>query len=144
MEPDPDLEQPHLAPRQRGKASAARLAVVPDVRLAQPPAPPELSDRERALWEQLTSRTAPGLFWVSENLLAAYVRVSVQLERLGAGISQQAPGSKRWIELVKLQNEVIRQAVGLARALRLSPHASRDRYLKVAESKPRVRPWEDV
>ena len=128
--------------RQRGRKSAAALAVVPiDARQQRPEPPKRLSRAEKAVWRETTAAVRPDWFWSSEFLLEIFCR-SVVLERwLAEQITVTAPTDEHFADLVKMQRAEAMLVGNLAGKLRLTPRSTWDRYTpKLASTLPK--PWD--
>jgi hypothetical protein len=118
--------------RKRGRISGAALAVVPaehvDVRRGRPPAPEQLSEAERELWERLTYSRRPGWFAGAETLLESFVTTTIQCQHLEAALRKTKPGtSERYAKLMRMHRQAVALAATLGTRLRLTPHSKLDK-----------------
>jgi hypothetical protein len=107
------------------------VPIVPvDCRIGRPVPPPELSDRERELWEKLGLSRRPNWFSGSEQILAAYVTVALACEDLQAKLRKTKAGmSERYLKLLRAHRLQATFAAALATKLRLVPLSKTDKHL---------------
>lgn len=125
--------------RQRGRKSAAALAVVAPAITERPEPPKELTAEEAEEWRAVVDRMPPDWFpRETHGLLVQYCRHRIMARRIAA-LLPRATG-RDLSRLAKDQREESKQIEALARAMRLSQHS---RYDKKKTTGPQAkRPWE--
>ena len=133
--------------QQRGRKSAAELAIAPVVQVEpRPVAPRELTDEQAAEWDAVVSRMEAEHFtrerWA---LLAQYCRHVVAARRV-AQLVAAVEGLHdldldEYDKLLKMQEREGRALSSLATRMRLTPASEQDRR-KSAREKKVSRPWE--
>jgi hypothetical protein len=141
----------------RGPKSAAEkaLALVVAPEFGRRPEPPsELSERQAQIWRETVSSEPPEFFATAatRGILADYCRHREAAENVSAIIDTFKPewlkngeGVKRYQALLRMRETETRNAVTMARALRLTnqsryvPHAAARAGLNAAKG---PKPWE--
>ena len=129
--------------RQRGRKSAASLAVVvPDVRQQRPPAPATLSADERMIWDDIVGKLRADWFQGCEALLEIYVHALSMQRFLAQQIRRCDPADeKRLATLIRCQRDSAAVVASFATKMRLTPRSSFDRTAPKLAS-PWPKPWE--
>ena len=126
--------------RQRGRKSAASLAVViPDIREQRPEPPERLTSEERAIWDDIVGKLRPDWFQGTEHLL----EISVSMERF---LSQQIKlcdpaDEKRLGMLIRCQRDTAAVIASYATKMRTDA-AIKFRPHRTEARSPWPKPWE--
>jgi hypothetical protein len=122
--------------RQRGRKSAAELAVVVQGEFGRRPEPPDyLTERQAEIWRETTASEPIDFFATAalRGLLADYCRHRQAAEDVSAIIDSFKPewlrnseGVKRYRDLVHIREIETRAAMNMARSLRLT---NQSRYM---------------
>jgi hypothetical protein len=140
MERDWD-DPPGPTLRKRGRKSSMDLTVVAvDVRKQRPEPPAALTAQQKTIWREIVEKVKPGWFYSSEHLLKLYVQTLSYEQQIAEALRELEVGSKRYLELMRLQRGQVMLAANLAGKLWLTPRSTVDRYTpKIASS---AKPWE--
>ena len=120
--------------KQRGKKSAASLAVVSEIAERRPSPPASLNDAESALWVKI-SATKPPEWWDSGSipLLVEYCKLHTSLADMAAQFDAFDPdwlttdeGLKRYKALVDIRDKCQARLVQLAMKMRLTQQSRYD------------------
>jgi hypothetical protein len=122
--------------RQRGRKSAAELAVVVQGEFGRRPEPPDyLTEAQAGIWRETTASEPIDFFATAalRGLLADYCRhrqsvndVSAIIESFKPEWLKNADGVKRYEALVRIREKETHAAMSMARSLRLT---NQSRYL---------------
>ncbi len=131
--------------KQRGRKSAAKLAVVEQTIETRPKAPDTLTDSEKTLWNAITaSRQCDFFDEATLPLLREYCRLHTAVERCAAQLNDfddgwlsTDEGVKRFRNLENVRDQKQGRMVALARAMRLTQQA---RYVPDKAKNRPVRP----
>lgn len=115
--------------KQRGRKSAAKLAVIESANVVErPKAPESLSKTEAALWDEITKSRGPGFFDVATvPLLTEYCRLQTQVDTIGAQLGEIDKSwltddefLKRYKVLTGIRDQGQGRQIALARSMRLT------------------------
>jgi hypothetical protein len=140
---------------KRGPKNAAELSVIKgDFGKGRPPPPPDLNERQAAIWRDIT-QSEPSDFFATgalKGLLADYCRHRDAAEQVSTIIGAFQPewlkakeGSKRYSDLLRMRELETRAAAAMATKLRLTNQA---RYTPQSagtagrNAAPGLKPWE--
>jgi hypothetical protein len=135
---------------QRGRRSAASLAVVATLPGQRPEPPVDLTPAQAQVWRAVAS-TKPADWFTADShpLLAAYCRHVVAADRIARLIdnleAEERPDLGEYNHLLKMRDRESRAMVGLARSMRLTQQSRYDHKTghtaatRVGEAR---KPWE--
>jgi len=127
---------------QRGRRSAAALAVVPPRALVQRPEPPkELTDEQAAEWSAIVERMPADWFpRETHALLAQLCRHITTARDIARRLQSTRLGINDLNLLLAMQDRERKAMESLATKMRLTQHSRYDR--KKTTGSPKTRPWE--
>jgi hypothetical protein len=128
--------------RQRGRKSAAQLAVVPVVTSELPSPPARLSAAEKRVWRETIALFPAHTFLSCLPVLECYVGAVVMERDLAAQLRATGPADKRYAVLARLWGSERAMIVKLAGALKLTPRSNWSRASPQLVTS--LRPWELV
>jgi hypothetical protein len=141
---------------QRGRKSAASLAIVSAITESLPPAPDCLTDDQKAEWESITASLPAGWFKREQyGLLAAYCQHATAAKLLARMIDTYHPawlaepaGLARFDKLLGMRERETKAMAALATRMRLTQQA---RYQPAGAARAtantgtgKSRPWEII
>jgi hypothetical protein len=137
---------------QRGRKSAASLAVVSEIADRRPVPPVGLSDMESSLWRSITS-TKPPEWWDAGSipLLVEYCRLKTSVDLMADEVSVFDPewlktddGLRRYKELSAIRDKCQGRMTQLAMKMRLTQQARYEpaKANTAAKKTPAQRPWQ--
>jgi phage terminase small subunit len=135
--------------KQRGRSSAAELAVTPIHKDLRPDPPADLTDEQQKEWRLIVGRLPAEWFLrESHGILAAYCRHSSRARRLARELDEleDLDDLIRFDKLSKAAERETRAMLACARSLRITNQSRYDaaKAARGAAAAPSgARPWED-
>jgi hypothetical protein len=128
---------------QRGRKSAAQLAVVPISAVQRPEPPEELSEEEAAIWRATVGGMRPDWFGPETwPLLTAYCSHAALAQCLRVTLQRMTPGDKGFGRLAAMQTRESKTMASLATKLRITPQANRQSARDGRNASWGPKPWE--